>query len=99
MRYETKSAMIGKRGKRDDEGNCPVFVHLFDINDPHKTDKVPDKFLEFENVHKIQIKGLDISYLFSGQDILINDLEWIEVVEDKYDPKHHIIISGSQVKN
>ncbi|MBN2423089.1 hypothetical protein JXB41_07740 [Candidatus Woesearchaeota archaeon] len=98
MKYQTKSAMIGKRGKRDEEGNCPIFVHLFNINDPQKTDKVPDKFLEFENIHKIIINGLNVSYLLAGQDILINDLEFVEIVEDTYDPKHHLVVSGKQKK-
>jgi hypothetical protein len=88
--------MIGKRGKRDEEGNCPIFVHLFDINDPHKTDKVPDKFLNFENIHKIILKNLDISYLLAGQDILINNLDYIEIERDKYDPEHHLVVSGKQ---
>ncbi|MBD3361234.1 hypothetical protein GF358_00410 [Candidatus Woesearchaeota archaeon] len=96
MKYNTTSAMVGKRGKRDEEGNCPIFVHLFNINDPHKTDKVPDKFLEFNNIHKIIIDGLAISYLLAGQDILINDLEYIKVKKDEYDPHHHLIISGKQ---
>lgn len=98
MRHLAKSAMIGKRGKRDEEGNCPIFVNLFSINDPHKTDKVPDKFLEFEDIHKIIIKNLEISYLMTGQDMLINDLEYIDIEKDEYDPKHHIIISGKQKK-
>ena len=98
MRYKTKSAMVGKRGKRDEEGNCPIFVHLFNINDPQKTDKVPDQFLEFEQIHKIIIKNLDVSYLLAGQDILINNLEFLEVKKDKYDPEHHLVISGRQNK-
>ncbi len=96
MRYKTKSAIIGKKGKRDEEGNCPIFVHLCDINDPHKTDKVPDQFIEFDQIHKIIIKGLDISYLLAGQDILINDLEYIDIDKDPYDPVHHLVVSGKQ---
>ncbi|MFH0875224.1 MAG: hypothetical protein V1859_04765 [archaeon] len=94
MRYKTLSAMIGKRGKRDEEGNCPIFVHLFDINDPHKTDKVPTKFIEFDSIHKIVIKDLTISYLMAGQDILVNNLEYVDIEKDAYDPAHHLIISG-----
>ena len=45
-------------------------MHLFNINDPHKTDNVPEKFLDFDNIHKIIIKELEVSYLLAGQDIL-----------------------------
>jgi hypothetical protein len=97
MKYNTKSAIIGRMGKRDEDGNSPVFVHLFKVNDPHKTDNVPEKFIEFEQVHKIIIKGLDVSYLIAGSDILVNDLEYIEVKQEKGMPGH-VWISGKQKK-
>ena len=96
MKYNTKSAILGRSGKRDEDGNGPVFVHLFSVNDPHKLpDVVPDKFIDFEKIHKIVFKNLDISYLLAGSDILINDLEYIEVEEDS---KHqgNLIVSGKQ---
>ncbi len=93
MKHKTKSAIIGRSGKRDDFGNGPVFVHLFSKNDPHKSDVVPDKFIDFDKMHKIVFKGLNISYLLAGSDILINDLEYIEVSEDPKS-KGNLIVSG-----
>jgi hypothetical protein len=93
MRYKTKSALIGRAGKRDDFGNGPVFIHLFSKNDPHKSDVVPDKFIDYKAIHKIIFKGLNLSYLLAGSDILVNDLEYIEVEEDT-ESKGNLIISG-----
>ena len=98
MKYETKSAIVGRKGKRDEEGSSPVFVNLFKINDPHKTSEVPFKFLDQEmnlkKIHKINIHKLSISYLIEGSDILINDLKWIEVKEKE----GHLDIYGEQEK-
>ena len=93
MKYKTKSALIGRKGKRDEEGNSPVFVNLFDINDPHKTAEVPKEMIDFDKIHKIVIDSLKISYLIEGSDILINDLTEIEV--DEKEPEH-LFISGKQ---
>ena len=83
MKYNTKSVILGRSGKRDEDGNGPVFVHLFRVNNPHKSpDVVPDKFIDFEKIHKIIFNNLNISYLLAGSDILINNLEYIEVDAD-----------------
>jgi hypothetical protein len=98
MKYKTKSALVGRSGKRDDFGNGPVFIHLFSKNDPHKSAAVPDKFIDdHTKIHKIIFKGLDINFLLAGSDILINDLEYLEVDEDKKS-KGNLIITGKQKK-
>ena len=93
MRYETKSAIIGRSGKRDEEGNGPVFVHLFNENNPHKKSIVPVKFVDFEKMHKIVFDGLKINFLLAGSDILINDLEYLEIQEDS-SSDGNLIVSG-----
>ena len=98
MKYKTKSAIIGRAGKRDDFGNGPVFIHLFKMNDPHKiAAAVPEKFIDFEKIHKIIFKGLDLNFLLAGSDILINNLEYLEVEEEK-EKKGNLIITGKQDK-
>jgi hypothetical protein len=91
MKYKTRSAIIGRSGKRDEEGNGPVFIHLFSENNPHKKNIVPDEFIDFQKIHKIVFKGLDLSYLLAGSDILINDLEYLEVEEEKEKPGNLIV--------
>jgi len=87
--------MIGRSGKRDEDGNGPVFVHLFDRNDPHKSGIVPKEFIDFDKIHKIKFNGLNISYLLGGSDILINNLEYIDVEEEKGKPGN-LVVSGKQ---
>lgn len=93
MKYDTKSIIIGrmKRENKDDDV-YPCFVALFDINDPHKTAEVPKKKLEFKGMHKISIKGVDLNYLLAGNDLVINDLEYVEIEEDA----PHLYIKGKQ---
>jgi len=94
-KYETKSIIIGrKKGKEDKPDVRPCFISLFDKNDPHKDIKVPFEVLEFEEVHKIVIEGLDVNYLLPGNDIIINDLEHIEFKVDG----PHIFLTGKQTK-
>jgi hypothetical protein len=93
MRYKTQSALVGRSGKRDEFGNGPVFIHLFKMNDPHKQNVVPEKFIDFEKIHKIVFIGLNLSFLLAGSDILVNDLEYLEVDEEKGKPGN-LIISG-----
>jgi len=91
--YKTKSAIIGKKGKMDDNENFPIFVNLFDVNDPHKDpDVVPKKFLEYK-VHKIILKGLEVEYLLVGKDMVINNLKKIRLSVEGHG---HLVVSGEQ---
>lgn len=95
MQYNTKSIIIGrmKRDNKDDEV-YPCFVSLFDINDPHKTAEVPKEQFKFENMHKILLEGFEkVNYLLAGNDIVINDLEYVQIKEDS----PHLIITGKQL--
>ncbi len=96
MKIKTKSVIIGKSKKDSDyDGmNRPVFISLFDINDPHKTKEVPKKRFDFkEGIHKIILKNLEVDYLLAGHDILINNLVEIDFRDDK---EGHLIITGKQ---
>ena len=95
MQYKTKSAIVGRSGKRDDSGNGPVFIHLFNVNDPHKQNIVPEKFIDFNKIHKVKFKAISLNFLLAGSDILINDLEYIEVEEEK-GKKGNLVITGKQ---
>jgi len=93
MKYQAKSAIIGrmKRPNKEQE-DYPCFIHLFSINDPHKTGKVPEKMLDYPKVRRVSIKGLDIEYLLPGNDILLNNLTEIDI--EVTEP--HITITGNQ---
>lgn len=95
MEYKAKSAIIGRmKRKNKDDDVYPCFVSLFDINDPHKTAEVPTKKLEYEDMHKIVIKNVNINYLLAGNDLVINDLESIEIVDEQ----PHLYVKGYQKK-
>ncbi len=95
MEYKTKSVIIGRMKRKDKEDDVyPCFVSLFDINDPHKTAEVPTKKLEFEDMHKIIIKNVDLNYLLAGNDLVINNLESIKIVDEE----PHLYIEGKQKK-
>lgn len=92
--YKAKSAIIGKKGKMDENENYPVFVNLFDRNDPHKDpSSVPVEFIEFEAIHKIIIEGLRVEYLLVGKDMVINNLDSIKL---SLEEDGHLIITGKQ---
>ena len=96
LKAKTKSVIIGKTKKEADYDGMdrPIFLSLFDINDPHKTNKVPKKRYDFKKgIHKLVIRGLEVDYLLAGHDILINNLEEIEFNKDK---EGHLIITGKQ---
>lgn len=95
-KYKAKSVLIGRKKKKKEEqlDVRPCFISLFKENNPHLTAEVPFDILEFDSVHKIMIKGLDINYLLPGNDIVLNDIEYIEVsVEGP-----HITVTGKQKK-
>ncbi len=94
--FKTKSAIIGKKGKMDDNEDFPIFVNLFDVNDPHKDpNTVPKRFLEFK-VHKIIIKNLEVEYLLVGKDMVINNLKKIKLSVEGHG---HLVVSGEQTSS
>lgn len=96
IKVKTQSAIIGKLKKPEsyDGMDRPVFISLFDINDPHKTSEVPKKRFDFKTgIHKVVIDNLEIDYLLAGHDILINNLKELEFNKDK---EGHLHITGKQ---
>ncbi|MAG45707.1 MAG: hypothetical protein CMH63_02975 [Nanoarchaeota archaeon] len=96
LKIKTTSAIIGKLKKSNsyDGMDRPVFISLFNVNDPHKTDKAPKKRYDFkEGVHKIILTNLEVDYLLAGHDILINNLSEIEFKQNK---EGHLHITGKQ---
>lgn len=94
MKYKAKSIIIGRKKGEEGSNTKPCFIALFDVNDPHKRNVVPKEIIEYDKVHKIMIKDFDINYLLPGNDLVINDLEFIQV--EKEGP--HITIKGKQIK-
>jgi hypothetical protein len=82
---------VGRKKRKDNTiEKYPCFVAMFDVNDPHKSGQVPKQILDFEDIHKVLIKGCDINYLLAGNDIVANNLVSIKVEQDG----PHLIITA-----
>lgn len=93
MKYKTKSVLIArKKGDEEDFSRRPCFISLFDENDPHLNVQGPKEVVEFNKIHKVVIKGLNVDYLLPGNDIVINNLIEIEI-EERDDQVH---VKGKQ---
>lgn len=80
MDYEAKSLVIGRKKKIEDD--YPVFVSLFNINDPHLTNEVPIKMFDFSKVKKIIIDCNTVEYWPYGSDIVINNLKSVSIEQN-----------------
>ena len=83
MEYKAKSIIVS-RNKDRRRGASPEFpyfvmVKLFNVNDPHKTTRVPRQTLEFVKVKNVVFRNKDVKYLPLGSDIVINDLNTFKV--------------------
>lgn len=94
MKYKTKSIIVGRKKGEEGSDTKPCFIALFDVNDPHKKNVVPKEIIEYDKVHKIILKGFDVNYLLPGNDLVINNLEFIKVVKEG----PHITIEGKQTQ-
>ena len=82
-KYEAKSIIIGRKKRVDpDDTKHPFFISLFDISEPHKSGDVPKQIVDFPLLDRVDITGLNVSYLLGGNDIVIDNLEYIEVESD-----------------
>jgi hypothetical protein len=91
MKVDAKSALIGRKKSVDGNPDVrPCFISLFDGNNPHKSGEVPKEIIEYDEVHKVIINGLDVNYLLPGNDLVINNLEHLEIEVNG----PHITISG-----
>lgn len=94
MKYKTKSIIVGRKKGEEGSDTKPCFIALFDVNDPHKKNVVPKEIIEYDKVHKIILKGFNVNYLLPGNDLVINDLEFIKVTKEG----PHIVIEGKQTQ-
>lgn len=82
MKYDTKSVLVTRFPRKDDNEFKTASIKLFNINDPHKTEEMPIESLEFENIEKIIMKNIEIDYYLEGNDIIINDLEHVSIEQE-----------------
>ncbi len=96
MKYNAKSIIIGRKKRKEGQEYSPCFIALFNTNKPHRDGKVPDKILDFDEVRKVDVKGLDFEYQLEGSDIIIQDLVELSI-DDKNEMDCKVIsIRGKQ---
>jgi hypothetical protein len=92
LKIATKSVLIGRMPRKDNDKFKTAIIRLFKVNNPHKTTEFPFKTFEFSNTEKIRIKRLNVSYYLEGNDLVINDLDEIFITRE--DTK--LVIKGYQ---
>lgn len=96
QKYKTISVIIGRKKRIDPEDTRhPFFISLFDIHEPHKSGEAPKQIIDFPLIDRVDITGLNVSYLLGGNDIVIDNLEYIEVETDS---NFRVYIKGKQDK-
>ena len=95
IRFEAKSVMIGRLPRKDGDQFKTVSIKIFDENNPHLAGIFPIKELEFNNIEKVRIRRLNVSYYLEGNDIIVNDLEEARIIKQG----SVILVRGYQGQN
>lgn len=96
MKYVAKSLIIGRKKRKEGQEHSPCFIALFSTNKPHRDGKVPEQILDFDEVRKVDVKGLDFEYQLEGSDIVIQDLTEVSIDEKHEEDCKVISIRGKQ---
>lgn len=96
MKYNAKSIIIGRKKRKEGQEYSPCFIALFPTNKPHRDGKVPEKILDFDEVRKVDVKGLDFEYQLEGSDIIIQDISELSIDEKNEGDCNVISIRGKQ---
>ena len=97
MKYKTKSVIIGrtkrdKKAKAKDDMFRPCFIALYDSNNPHLKSHPPKQIIEFDKVDKINLENFKVDYLLAGNDLVVNDLEYVDVTKKG----NQVFLNGKQ---
>lgn len=97
MKHKVKSIIIGRmkrsdKAKERDDMYRPCFIALYDFNDPHLKAESPKQILEFKKIDNVNITNFKVKYLLAGNDLVVNNLQYIEVVRKK----NQVILNGKQ---
>lgn len=76
--YKVKSIIISKAGPGK-KLTRPCMVSLFNVHNPHKSGKAPEKVLMYSNVEEVVIPGAGIRFLLAGNDILLEKAKTVNV--------------------
>ena len=98
IKIPTTSVLIGTetcdfKNKSDVCGT--VVLRLFKVNNPHKKNNVfPTHVIRFNDIEKVRIRRLNVSYYLAGPHIVINDLEELYIIQED----HKLVLKGYQLE-
>lgn len=94
LKFSTKSALISRLPRRDEDTYKTAVIRLYNVNNPHKTTEFPTKTIEFNDTEKVRIRRLNVSYYLEGNDLVINDLEEIYITRED----NKLVVKGYQLE-
>ena len=80
--HSTRSALIGRLPRAEGAKFKTAVVKLFDIDSPHMSAELPKETLEFHNIEKVRIRGLNVTYYLEGNDSILNDLSTLKITKE-----------------
>ncbi len=96
IKISTTSVLIGTETCERDAEECnAVVLRLFKVNNPHKKHNVfPTHVFRFNDIEKVRIRRLNVSYYLEGPHIVVNDLEELYITHED----HKLILKGYQLE-
>lgn len=96
IKIPTTSVLIGAETCKVGSDICgTVVLRLFKVNNPHKKNNVfPTHVLRFNDIEKVRVRRLNVSYYLAGPHIVINDLEELYLIRED----HKLVIKGYQIE-
>jgi len=82
LQLKTTCAILSRKPAVGKDDFKTAVIGLYSDNNPHKSGKFPDVVYEYNNIEKVRIKGLNVSYYLEGNDIIINDLEELLIINE-----------------
>ncbi|MFC1723410.1 hypothetical protein ACFL0V_04695 [Nanoarchaeota archaeon] len=82
IKMAAMSVLIGRLPRRDGDKFKTAVIRLYNVNNPHKTTEFPLKTYEFNDIEKVRLMRLNMSYYLEGNDMVINDLDEIYIVHE-----------------
>ena len=83
IQVKATCAIISRKPVVGNNAFKTAVIGLYASNNPHKQGKFPHTIYEFQNIEKVRVKGLNVSYYLEGNDIIINDLEELMIIRRK----------------
>ena len=83
MKYPAKSAIIGRMPRREGDEYKTLFIKMFDVEKPLRTEHFPTEDIEMPNVRKVIFEGKFPFYYLEGNDMVYRFINELDITEDE----------------